>query len=368
MAPSTILAMRYHGEPKLSLEAVPVPALRPGEVQVKVAFCGICGSDLHEVYHGPLTCTCPGHPHPLTDETLPAVLGHEFSGEVVALGEGVESEGRLKVGSRVCIEPVISCRDCDACREGDTPLCDKQIGLYGYSRAGGLAPYVNVAMTNVHVVPDNVPLDVAALAEPLSVAWHAVAVSGFQAGETAFVLGCGPIGALVTRVLVARGASAVYVSEPSPVRRAIAAKCGATAAFDPLEDDAVGLVREATGGRGVDIAIDCAGTQRTLDGAVESTRRKGRIVMVALWDKAVKPQVEMWALMGKERILTGSSCFNARDMRQVLAALSSGQIVVDDLITQRIALSETFDKGLEVLRQDPAQVKILVDLSKEAAE
>lgn len=96
------------------------------------------------------------------------------------------------------------------------------------------------------------------------------------------------------RVLVARGASAVYVSEPSPVRRAIAAKCGATAAFDPLEDDAVGLVREATGGRGVDIAIDCAGTQRTLDGAVESTRRKGRIVMVALWDKAVKPQVEMW--------------------------------------------------------------------------
>ncbi|GAA5853481.1 hypothetical protein JCM9279_007251 [Rhodotorula babjevae] len=365
MAPTTMLAMRYHGEPKLVLEEVSLPPLRPGEVRVKVAFCGICGSDIHEVCHGPLTCCAAGQPHPLTGGTLPEVLGHEFSGLVEELGEGVEADGVLKVGSRVCTEPVISCRSCDACKTGDTPLCDEPIGLYGYNRPGGLAPFVNVASTNVHVLPDNIPLDIAALAEPLSVAWHAVRVSGFKEGETAFVIGCGPIGALVTRVLFAQGASAVYVSEPSASRRAIAAQCGATAVFDPASDDALARVREATGGQGVDVAVDCAGTQRTVDAAIESTRRKGRIVMVALFDKAKLPTVDMWALMTRERTLTSSCCFNAEDMRQVLAALSSGRIKVDDLITSRIDLSETFDKGLEVLRQDPTQVKILVDLSKE---
>ncbi|GAA5921029.1 hypothetical protein JCM3775_004059 [Rhodotorula graminis] len=373
MAPASMRAMRYHGKPELVLDDVSLPQLKPGEVRVKVAFCGICGSDLHEVFEGPLTCCPVGQPHPLTGGTLPETLGHEFSGVVEELGEGVEEDGEgtegrrtLRVGSRVCIEPVISCRQCDACKAGDTPLCDLAIGLYGYARPGGLAPFVNVASSNVHVVPDNVPLDIAALAEPLSVAWHAVAVSGFKMGESAFVIGCGPIGALVTRVLFAQGASAVYVSEPSASRRAIASQCGATAVFDPTTDDALARVREATGGQGVDVAIDCAGTQRTVDAAIESTRRKGRIVMVALFDKAKRPTVDMWALMTKERTLTSSCCFNAEDMRQVLAALSSGRIKVDDLITCRIALSEVFDKGLEVLRQDPTQVKILVDLEREA--
>ncbi|BGP51213.1 hypothetical protein JCM10450v2_007142 [Rhodotorula kratochvilovae] len=359
-------AMRYHGQPELVLEEVPVLPLAKGEVRVKVAFCGICGSDLHEVYHGPLTCCLPSAPHPLTGGAIPETLGHEFAGTVEALGEGVEAEGRLKVGTRVCIEPVIPCRECPACLSGATPLCETQFGLYGYSRPGGLAPYVNVASTNVHVVPDNVPLDIAALAEPLSVAWHAVACSGFKEGESALVLGSGPIGALVTRVLKARGASAVYVSEPSAVRAGIASKCGASSVFDPTKTDVVPAVRALTDGQGVHVAIDCAGTQRTFDAAVEATRHKGRVVMVALWDKEKKPTVDMWALMGKERTVTASCCFNAEDMREVLAALSSGQIAVDDLITERIALSEVFDKGLEVLRQDPSQVKILVDLSWEA--
>lgn len=234
-------------------------------------------------------------------------------------------------------------------------------------------------------------VDVAALAEPLSVAWHAVGCSDFKDGETALVLGSGPIGALVTRVLVARGASAVYVSEPSPVRSRIALSCGATSVLDPTKDDVVARVTELTDGRGVDVAIDCAGMQRTLDAAMEGVRKKGRVVMVALWDKDKKPTVDMWVrcwpispafmpllaplrladallcrvlqnLLSKEATLTASCCFNAQDMREVLAALSAGTIKVDDLITSRIRLEEVFDKGLEVLRSDPSQVKILVQL------
>ncbi|GAA5995360.1 2,3-butanediol dehydrogenase [Rhodotorula paludigena] len=366
MAPAMMQAMRYHGKPELRLEEVDVLPLKKGEVRVKVAFCGICGSDLHEVYHGPLTCCLPQAPHPLTGGAIPETLGHEFSGVIEEVGEGVAQDGRLNVGTRVCIEPVISCRSCPSCLVGDTPLCKTQFGLYGYSRPGGLAPYVNVKQTNVHVVPDNVPLDIAALAEPLSVAWHAVACSNFVAGESALVIGSGPIGALVTRVLKARGASAVYVSEPSSVRSAIATRCGADRVFNPLETDVVAAVRELTEGQGVHVAIDCAGTQRTFDAAIEGVRAKGRVVMVALWDKAKLPTVDMWALMAKERTITASCCFASRDMQEVLAALSSGQIRVDDLITDRIALSDVFDKGLEVLRKDPAQVKILVDLKAQA--
>ncbi|CDR35528.1 hypothetical protein NBRC10512_006417 [Rhodotorula toruloides] len=363
MAPERMLAQVYRGTPALKLEEVEVPPLEKGEVRVKVSYCGICGSDLHEVYHGPLTCCPAGQPHPLTGRTIPETLGHEFSGTIVDVGEGVDGS-RLKVGTRVCIEPVISCRECESCKQGLTPLCATPIGLYGYSRPGGLAPFVNVAQTNVHVVPDNVPLDIAALAEPLSVAWHAVGCSSFQRGETALVLGSGPIGALVTRVLVARGASAVYVSEPSPVRAQIAYSCGATEVVDPTKEDVVKRVMDLTKGRGVDVAIDCAGMQRTLDAAMEGVRKKGRVVMVALWDKDKKPTVDMWNLLGKESTLTSSCCFNAQDMREVLAALSAGTIKVDDLITSRIRLEEVFDKGLEVLRSDPSQVKILVQLEE----
>ncbi|BGP19584.1 hypothetical protein JCM10213_009324 [Rhodosporidiobolus nylandii] len=378
IAETPMLAARYHGESTVRVEEVDLPALGKSEVLVKVAYAatlranaprppsvggtGICGSDLHEVYHGPFTCCPMGSPHPLTGATLPATLGHEFSGTIEEVGEGVSKS--LKVGMKVCIEPVISCLNCSSCKSGDRPLCDTRIGFFGYNRPGGLAPYVNVTEGNVHVVPEGVPLDVAALAEPLSVAWHAVACSGFKAGESALVIGLGPIGALVTRVLKSLGASAVYVSEPTSVRGKIASQCGADAVFNPLEVDVVAEVRKLTpDGQGVNVAIDCAGTQRTLDAAIDATRAKGRIVMVALWmPDAPRPTVDMSALLFKERILTGSCCFNASDMQNVLAALSSGQIRVDDLITSRILLQDIVESGLETLRKEPAQVKILVDL------
>ncbi|GAA5972970.1 hypothetical protein JCM11641_000345 [Rhodosporidiobolus odoratus] len=360
--PTTMLAARYYGEPEVKVEQVEVVPLQKGEVRIRVAYAGICGSDLHEVYHGPFTCCAAGAPHPLTGSTVPATLGHEFSGTIDAVGEGVSAG--LKVGTKVCIEPVISCLSCSSCKAGDRPLCDTRIGFFGYNRPGGLAPYVNVTEANVHVVPDGLTLDVAALAEPLSVAWHAVACSNFKAGESALVIGAGPIGAMVTRVLKSLGASSVYVSEPTPIRAKIASQCGADAVFNPLEQDVVSEVRKLTpDGQGVHVAIDCAGTQRTLDAAIAATRAKGRIVMVALWmPDAPRPSVDMSALLFKERSLTGSCCFNSTDMKAVLSALSSGQIRVDDLITSRILLQDIVEKGLETLRKEPAQVKILVDL------
>jgi (R,R)-butanediol dehydrogenase/meso-butanediol dehydrogenase/diacetyl reductase len=135
-------------------------------------------------------------------------------------------------------------------------------------------------------------VDIAALAEPLAVAWHAASVSSFKAGESALVIGAGPIGAAVVKVLKALGASSVYVSEPNETRRAIASDCGADETFDPLSTDVVKAVQEKSGG-GVSVAIDCAGTQRTFDAAVEATQKRGRVVMVALWMPGNRPTIDM---------------------------------------------------------------------------
>ncbi|GAA5874308.1 hypothetical protein JCM16303_005805 [Sporobolomyces ruberrimus] len=355
-----MLAAKFYGRADLRVEEVEVPTPREGEVKVKVAFLGICGSDLHEVYGGPLTCCPKGSPHPLTGGELPEILGHEFSGIVDQVGDGVQG---IEVGNKVCIRPVVSCGQCENCRAGNTSLCDTRIGLIGYNRPGGMAMYVNVPQENVHLVPDTVPLEVAALAEPLAVAWHAVECSDLQEGDTALVCGAGPIGALIARVLKARGCSKVFISEPSPIRTEIARSCGADSVLNPIKVNVVEEVRSLTGGKGVDIAFECAGNQNALDAALESTRAKGKVVVVALWEK--RATIDLFgSLLARERFITASCCFVKRDMDAVLDALAQDKIKVDDLITSRILLQDIVKEGLEVLKNDASQVKILVDMEK----
>ncbi|GAA5926017.1 2,3-butanediol dehydrogenase [Sporobolomyces koalae] len=359
-APITMLAAKFYGKGDLRVEQVDVQPVPKGEVKVRVAYLGICGSDLHEVYGGPLTCCPKGSPHPLTGGELPEILGHEFSGVIEQVGEEVQS---LRKGQQVCIRPVVSCGTCKNCQAGNTSLCDVRIGLIGYNRPGGMAMYVNVPQENIHVVPDTIPLDIAALAEPLAVAWHAVECSDLRVGDTALVCGAGPIGALIARVLKARGCSKVFVSEPSDIRTEIARSCGADEVLNPIKTDVVSKVRELTGGAGVDIAFECAGNQNALDAALEATRARGRVVVVALWEK--RATIDLFgSLLAKERFITASCCFVKRDMDAVLDALAQGKIKVDDLITSRIMLQDIVTGGLEVLKNDASQVKILVDMGK----
>ncbi|GAA5969223.1 hypothetical protein JCM3765_007247, partial [Sporobolomyces pararoseus] len=279
---STMLAAKFYGRGDLRVEAVEVPPLKKGEVKVRVAYLGICGSDIHEVYGGPLTCCPQGSPHPLTGGELPEILGHEFSGVIEELGENAEG---VKVGDKVCIRPVVSCGECENCQTGNTSLCDIRVGLIGYNRPGGMAMFVNIPLENIHIVPENVSLENAALAEPLAVAWHAVECSDLRQGDTALVCGAGPIGALIARVLKARGCSKVFISEPSPIRTEIARTCGADSVFDPIKVNVIDEIRKVTNGRGVDIAFECAGNQNALDAALEATRARGKVVVVALWEK-----------------------------------------------------------------------------------
>lgn len=174
-------AARFNGPKDIEITDVPTPVLRPGAVEIDVAWCGICGTDLHEYLEGPIFIPATGHPHPLTHEEEPVTMGHEFSGTVAALGDGVTD---LTVGEHVVVEPYFVCGTCAPCEAGRYNLCTSMgfIGLAG--GGGGLSEKIVVERRWVHPVGD-IPLDQAALIEPLSVGHHAYVRSGAQPGDVA---------------------------------------------------------------------------------------------------------------------------------------------------------------------------------------
>ena len=179
-------ALRFHAAKDIRVDDIPEPQIRPGWVKVKNAWSGICGSDLHEYLIGPRVS--PTKPHVLTGETLPSVLGHEFSGTITELGEGVDD---LEVGQKVAVFPVITDGTCYWCQKEVLGMCESW-GFMGYSGwGGGMAEYVCVKRKEIHVIPENVELDVAALVEPLAVGWHGVKLGDMKEGETALVIGAG---------------------------------------------------------------------------------------------------------------------------------------------------------------------------------
>lgn len=179
-------ALCFHGNKDIRIDDIPEPSLRPGWVKVKNAWCGICGSDLHEYTVGPMNTNKT--PHILTGEALPAVCGHEFAGTVVELGENVND---IAIGERVTVFPILSCMDCQWCKAESYRLCEKW-GFFGYSGwGGGMAEYICVERRACHKIPDSVSLEVAALVEPLAVGWHAVKRAHVGPGDHCLVLGAG---------------------------------------------------------------------------------------------------------------------------------------------------------------------------------
>ncbi len=208
-------AARWHGVKDIRVEDIPEPKPGKGEVKVKVAWTGICGSDLHEYLAGPIFVPVD-EDHPLSHDKAPITMGHEYCGTVAELGEGVTD---IAVGDRVAIEPIFACGECAACLEGKYNLCDG-LGFVGLSGGhGGFATYSVVPARMVHKMPEALSMEQGALVEPAAVALHAVRLSKIKAGDKAAVFGAGPIGLLVVESLRVAGASEIHVVEPSEVRR-----------------------------------------------------------------------------------------------------------------------------------------------------
>lgn len=275
-------AVRFHGQRDIRLDKIPVPAVKPGQVKIAPKFCGICGSDLHEYLGGANLIPQEGHPHPITGETLPLTLGHEFSGVVEEIGPGVE---HIRPGDRVCVQPIIYDGSCRACKRGLVNCCDQNgfVGLSGWG--GGLCEHMVVPASCVKPLPDNISLEVGALIEPLAVGWHAVDISPYKKGDAALVLGGGPIGLAVVQALVGKGCKNIIVSEVSGKRREFAQQFGAHHVIDPVKQDVVEEVEKLTNGEGADVGFDAAGVQVAVDTAFKAIKARGTLVNIAVWEK-----------------------------------------------------------------------------------
>ncbi|WP_291793530.1 2,3-butanediol dehydrogenase [Brevibacterium sp.] len=353
-------AVMYYGQNDVRVEDIAEPAPpAAGEVRIEVAWAGICGSDLHLFHNGPSYPTTPtaDQPQPRTGETLPVVLGHEFAGTVTALGEGVTS---LSVGDAVAVKANVPCGSCAACRAGLSNICRNSRGFGLSGGGGGLSEFVTVPEANAFPVGD-LPLDQAAMIEPLAVSTHGVRRSGAAAGDVALVGGAGPIGVLTAAALKAKGVH-VIISEPNPARRRAALDNGAAhRAVDPMTEDLQAVVAEATNGDGVDVAFDCAGVVPVTHDLIAAIRPGGHLQIIAIPSKPLDLDVQNEMHL-TEITYAGMFGYLDEDYRDAIAMANGGGLNLAPFISTRITPEEIVEKGFSVLldRENTA-VKILVD-------
>ena len=353
--PTLMKAARFYDRNDIRIEDVPEPELKPGTIAIDVAWCGICGTDLHEYLEGPIFVPPEGHPHPISGESAPVTMGHEFSGTITSLGEGVSD---LEVGQNVVVEPYIIGDDVDTSIGQSYQLSQDMnfIGLGG--GGGGLSEKIVVQRRWVHPIGE-IPLDQAALIEPLSVAHHAVVRSGAKPGQVAIVGGAGPIGLLTAAVLKAEGLT-VFISELSEARKKMALSTGvADEVLDPREGDVAEKVRERTDGQGADLGFECSSVPVVLDMLLDAVRPGAVIVNVSIWGH--KPEVDMPKLVLKEIDLRGTIGYSG-DHPSTIELVRSGKIDLSPFITGRIGLDELVTGGFdELINNNEQHVKIIVD-------
>jgi 2-desacetyl-2-hydroxyethyl bacteriochlorophyllide A dehydrogenase len=334
-----MLAAVFEGEGHLALKSMPVPQVQaPDDVLLAVKAAGICGTDVH------ILAVPPGHP-----ATPGVIMGHEYTADVLQVGPQVV---HVAPGDRVVVDPSIWCGSCDYCQRGLTNLCDRMEGV-GIFRHGGFAARSVVPARAVYRISPSVPPEIAALAEPLADVLSGVRKLLPTPGESAVVLGAGPIGLLYVLLLRAAGVRPLLVAEVAGYRAAAARACGADMVIDPRQDDLTAAVRLETR-LGADMVVDAVGT--LLEDAVRCVRKGGRIVLFGMNEHA-RPALRQYDITKYEYQILGS--YIARGTYpQATALLESGAIDFGQLVTHRIPLAD-ISRGIELLRQ-AAAVKIAV--------
>jgi len=324
----------------MAVEDVADPEPGPGEVLLKMRYCGICGSDVHLFARGIFF--------------LGAVPGHEVSAEVAAVGPDVDG---WQPGDPVVIEGSRVCGQCEYCLSERPHLClQPQEGMGMGRRAGGFAQWLVCHQDTLLRVPVSLDLAHAALTEPLSVAMHAVDLSDIKAGQAAVVAGAGPIGLLVVEVLKSRGVRPIIVSEPAAGRRALAARLGVDRVVDPATEDLADLVRAATG-RGTHAVFETSGTPAAAQAGFGLLRPAG--VLLAVGSSEASYTFSSLLLMARELRVQGVFG-GGRRMPAALELLAAGKVQAADIITRIASLAEA-EACLRELHDSPAHGKVLID-------
>ncbi len=319
--------------------AIPDPG--PGEVQVRVAAVGVCGSDLHSYSEGAVgDAPC----------VFPMVLGHEPAGVVVKTGIGVTG---WSAGDRAALEPALYCYHCEFCRSGKHNVCANLRFMSNPEEPGFFREYLNLPARNLLALPQGVSLELGTVVEPLAVALHSMQLVALGPGETAAVFGSGPIGLLTLIALKLAGAARVWVIDPVVHRLELARSAGADAVIDPRSVDPVRQILRDTGSRGVDVAIDCGGKHDSINQCIHVTRNTGRVVMTAI-PSEVRVAVEFSPLRRKEITLYNVRRSN-HEAPDALAMISAHRNLFAPLITharpldhisQAFSLLENYEDGV----------------------
>lgn len=332
---------------KLQIQERPIPEPGAGEVLVRVAYAGVCGSDTHGFLD--VTGTARGDG---------LIMGHEISGEVATLGPGVTGP---PLGTRVTVDPQVVCHACTPCQQGWISICDHKRVLGSSLRGfvpGGMAEYVITADQTVHPVPETVNDQQAALIEPLSNALHTVRRAEIQPGETVVVLGCGPLGLCMIQCLRQAGAGIIIATDTSPIRRQVATQLGADYAWAPQTTNVEHEVHRLTQGSGADVVIESVGIQDTYRQAIALTRKRGRVMFFG----AVVPSVSLPLLPILHRELTLVGCTGANEETpDAIALVADGAIDLSPLTGNVSCLDNAEESIRAQLEPGYNSVKLLID-------
>ena len=339
-------AAQYIGNKSFDVVRGGTVAPGPGEVRLDVGFVGICGTDMH-IYHG------------VMDQRVgpPQVIGHEMSGVVADVGDGVQG---FAVGDRVVVRPLDYCEDCPACDAGHSHICHN-LKFMGIDSPGALQSSWTVKARTLHRLPDNVTMEQGAMIEPLSVAVHDVARARLVTGEKAVVLGGGPIGQLIAQVAKGIGAD-VLISEVSNVRRKFAEERGIRA-VNPMESDIGAFVQDWTGGKGADVVFEVTGVVPAVETMTDIAAVRGRICMVAIHAEA--PPVNLFQFFWKELEMVGARVYEAVDFDQAIEMVANGDIDVNSFVTS-VDPIQNVASAFASMDGNPAGMKALIDCGSAA--
>lgn len=328
-----------HGIGDIRVEEVATPALTKGEVLINIKASGICGSDIPRVF-------TKGTYH------FPTIPGHEFAGQIVEVGEGVDNK---LIGKKAAVFPLLPCMKCEACQIGEYAQCN-DYNYFGSRCDGGFAEYIAVPLWNLVMVPDSLSYEEAAMAEPAAVAVHALRQAGIVIGDKVAIFGAGPIGLMLAQWAEAWGADKVMLVDIDQGKIDFAKSLGFKNVWNSKDGDAVEWIQGTTGGIGVDVALEGAGVSATLEQCLKCTRPFGKVIAMGNPIGEMKlSQKAYWELLRKQLTIMGTwnSSFVAlpkNDWSLSIRAMEQGKINIKPFITHKVSLDQGID-ALNMMRQ-----------------
>jgi (R,R)-butanediol dehydrogenase/meso-butanediol dehydrogenase/diacetyl reductase len=343
----------WHKRGEINVENVPEPIPKPGEVKIAVKWCGICGTDVGEFLNGPILIKNP-----------PVILGHEYSGEIIALGKGAQG---FKEGDRVTAMNLRSCGRCASCKVRNAMAPGKKMEPCENMDTTGLSSTAPGAFAEFLCIPDYLAVKLESslsweegtMINPLSIGIHAIKRGGLRLGDTVAVIGDGTIGQLALQACLASGAKTVLMVGDQPLRLGLAKQCGAHAVFHHREEDLQQRIKSLLGGRLLEVTLDCVGSEASVQMALSLAHRGGRVLLVGIYEQPCR--VDCKNIVVQEKNLFGVLSQDYEDYLIGNALLAQRRVVATPLITKKIGLEDLVEGGImELIQNRKEQLRILV--------